>query len=222
MDVTEVLADLLAEQEALDVIVAPLTAEQLALPTPSPRWTVADQLAHLTYFDRNAALAIEDPEAFPATITALLEAAGGGDEAVDEFVLGAWRRLPPAELVAAWREGRAQLAAAAATLANDTRIAWYGPSMGAKSFLTARLMEVWAHGQDIVDTVAPTARPPTASATSPSSGTSPGSGPTSTAAWRRPRATWPSPSPRPRATCGPGARRSAATAGARRATSASS
>ena len=25
--------------------------------------------------------------------------------------------------------------------------------MGAKSFLTARLMEVWAHGQDIVDTV---------------------------------------------------------------------
>lgn len=153
MDVTEVTADLIAEQEALDAIVAPLTAEQLALPTPSPRWTVADQLAHLTYFDRNAALAIEDPEAFPATITALLEAAGGGDEAVDEFVLGAWRRLPPAELVAAWREGRAQLAAAAATLANDTRIAWYGPSMGAKSFLTARLMEVWAHGQDIVDTV---------------------------------------------------------------------
>ncbi len=25
--------------------------------------------------------------------------------------------------------------------------------MGAKSFLTARLMEVWAHGQDIVDTI---------------------------------------------------------------------
>mgnify|MGYP002684818683 CR=1 FL=1 len=46
MDVTEVLTDLLAEQEALDVIVAPLGAEQLALATPSPRWTVADQLAH--------------------------------------------------------------------------------------------------------------------------------------------------------------------------------
>ncbi|MBX3284254.1 MAG: TIGR03084 family protein [Actinobacteria bacterium] len=153
MDVSEVLADLLAEQQALDDVVAPLTAEQLALPTPSPRWTVADQLAHLTYFDRNAALAITDPEAFPDTVAALFEAAGGGDEGVDEFVLGAWRRLPPAELLAAWREGRRQLADAAATLANDTRIAWYGPSMGSKSFLTARLMEVWAHGQDIVDTV---------------------------------------------------------------------
>ncbi len=44
-------------------------------------------------------------------------------------------------------------AAAASTFDNDTRIAWYGPSMGSKSFLTARLMEAWAHGQDIVDAV---------------------------------------------------------------------
>lgn len=160
MDVSEVLADLIAEQEALDAVVAPLTAEQLALPTPSPRWTVADQLAHLTYFDGNAALAITDPDAFPATITALLESAAGGEEGMDDFTLGAWRSLPPAELLVAWRGNRALLAEAAATLANDTRIAWYGPSMGSKSFLTARLMEVWAHGQDIVDTVGAT-RPAT-------------------------------------------------------------
>jgi uncharacterized protein (TIGR03084 family) len=29
---------------------------------------------------------------------------------------------------------------------------WYGPPMAARSFITARLMETWAHGQDIVDT----------------------------------------------------------------------
>lgn len=151
MDVSEVRADLIAEQEALDAVVADITAEQLALPTPSPRWTVADQLAHLTYFDRNAALAIADPEAFPATVHALIESAAGGDEGMDAFTLGAWRHLPPDELLAAWRAGRQELADVSATLANDTRIAWYGPSMGSKSFLTARLMEVWAHGQDIVD-----------------------------------------------------------------------
>lgn len=153
MHASEVLADLLAEQEALDAVVAPLTAEQFALPTPSPRWTVADQLAHLTYFDGTAAQAITDPEGFTASIHALLESARGGDEGMDEFTLGAWRHLPPAELLAAWRANRATLAEAAATLADDTRVAWYGPSMGAKSFLTARLMEVWAHGQDIVDAV---------------------------------------------------------------------
>ena len=36
-------------------------------------------------------------------------------------------------------------------LADDIRIPWYGPAMGAKSFLTARLMETWAHGQDVMD-----------------------------------------------------------------------
>lgn len=153
MDVTEVTADLQAEQEALDAVVAALSAEQLAQPTPSPRWTVADQIAHLTYFDGTATLAVTDPEAFTASIHALLEAAVGGDEALDEFTLGRWRHLPPDELIAAWRANRALLGEAAGTLANDTRVAWYGPSMGSKSFLTARLMEVWAHGQDIVDAV---------------------------------------------------------------------
>lgn len=34
------------------------------------------------------------------------------------------------------------------------RLPWYGPSMSAKSFATARLMETWAHGQDVADTLA--------------------------------------------------------------------
>jgi uncharacterized protein (TIGR03084 family) len=152
MDVTEVLADLRAEQQALDDIVAELDANQWQLPTPSPGWTVADQIGHLTYFDRNAALAVTDPDAFQDAMHALL-GSGGGDTSADDMTLGPYRAMSPDELLAAWRSGREELAAAAATLQNDTRIAWYGPSMGSKSFLTARLMEAWAHGQDIVDTV---------------------------------------------------------------------
>jgi len=153
MDVTEVLADLRAEQQALDDIVADLDADRWQLPTPSPGWSVADQIGHLTYFDRNAALAITDPAAFQDAMHALL--ASGGDD----MTLGPYRAMSPDELLAAWRSGRAELAAAAATLANDTRIAWYGPSMGSKSFLTARLMEAWAHGQDVVDAVGATREP---------------------------------------------------------------
>jgi len=40
-------------------------------------------------------------------------------------------------------------------------VPWYGPSMAARSFITARLMETWAHGQDVVDAVGGD-RPPTA------------------------------------------------------------
>jgi len=31
------------------------------------------------------------------------------------------------------------------------RVPWYGPPMSPASFVTARLLETWAHGQDIVD-----------------------------------------------------------------------
>ncbi len=152
MDVSEVLDDLISEQEALDVVVSQLDDDQFALPTPSERWTVADQLGHLTYFDTTAALAINDAGAF-ADHKAELMSAFADALAVDDATLGEFRELSPAEQLIAWRHGRLDLEAAARTLANDTRVEWYGPSMGSKSFLTARLMEVWAHGQDVCDAV---------------------------------------------------------------------
>ena len=153
MDVADVLNDLVAEQGALDAVVAQLSDDQWAFPTPSPRWSVADQIGHLTYFDNNAALAITDADAFKLTMAALLDASARGDDTTDDFTFGPIRRMSPSEILEVWREGRAALTAAAASLTNDTRIEWYGPSMGAKSFLTARLMEIWAHGQDVCDTV---------------------------------------------------------------------
>ena len=157
MDINEVLDDLVAEQRALDAIIADLSDSQWALATPSPRWNVADQLGHLTFFDTMAALAINDSDAFQAHRTELV--GHFADQlAVDEFTLGGFRQLATADQLAAWRAHRDELEAAGRTLANDTRVEWYGPSMGSKSFLTARLMEVWAHGQDICDTVGATRR----------------------------------------------------------------
>jgi len=156
MDVAEVRADLLTEQEVLDDIVAALTPAQWDLATASPRWSVRDQIAHLTYFDNAAATAIADPEAFAELRDGLTAGAVDGDSSVDDLTLGAARTATPAEVLEAWRAGRRRLADAGATLGNDTRIEWYGPSMGSKSFLTARLMEVWAHGQDVIDAVGAT------------------------------------------------------------------
>jgi uncharacterized protein (TIGR03084 family) len=143
-DVREVAADLRAEQEALDALVAGLTGEQWGLATPSPGWSVADQIGHLTYFDAAAASAIADPPAFTASVEQLIAAD-------DRDALTLHRHLAPPELLEAWRANRRRLADASATLDDGTRVPWYGPSMGAKSFLTARLMECWAHGQDVAD-----------------------------------------------------------------------
>ncbi len=151
MHISQIREDLLQEQQDLDAIVADLPDGQWQLPTPSPRWNVADQIAHLTYFDIAAVIAITDPEAFQGLANELLEIHDGS--AADDYSLLKYREMSPRELLSTWRKGRTDLAAAAKDLGDKDRVIWYGPSMGSKSFLTARLMEVWAHGQDIVDTV---------------------------------------------------------------------
>jgi uncharacterized protein (TIGR03084 family) len=156
MTVSGVRQDLIDEQEALDAVVAPLSAEQWARASASPRWSVGDQIGHLTYFDGTAALAINDPEAFRTHRDDLVRNLSDAEL----VTLGASRAMSPAELVAAWRRNRETLAAAARMLIDGSRVEWYGPSMSAKSFLTARLMETWAHGQDVVDAIGGI-RPPT-------------------------------------------------------------
>jgi uncharacterized protein (TIGR03084 family) len=146
-DLHQVAADLRAEQGTLDGIVAGLATEQWRLATPSPGWTVADQIGHLTYYDRAAATAIEDPPAFKESMAELFADPGR----IDDLTLH--RHLSTPDLLDTWRATRRRLAQAAATLDDDRRVEWYGPSMSAKSFLTARLMECWAHGQDVADAV---------------------------------------------------------------------
>lgn len=148
--VADVVSDLADEHLDLDRVLEPLDADQWDLPTASVGWTVADQVGHLCYFDRSAALAITDAEAFKRHVSDLLEGllSNGADSLLEES-----RSLSPPEQLRAWREGRSRLIEAASVLDDDTRLAWYGPDMSAKSFLTARLMETWAHGLDACSAV---------------------------------------------------------------------
>ncbi len=117
---------------------------------------------HLCYFDGAAALAVRDPDGFAAEARRLVEASLVSETSGDDFTLGDFRALDPARRLQRWRSNRRELAEAAGTLGERDRISWYGPSMGAKSFVTARLMEAWAQGCDVCDTVgasrAPTGR----------------------------------------------------------------
>jgi len=146
-DLASITADLRAEQESLDAVVAELPPERWDTPTASPGWSVRDQIGHLTYFDGTATLAITDEARFQASIESLMSA---GDR-MDAMTL--FRELTPRELLSTWRTNRAALLDAAEGLVDGQRVPWYGPSMSAKSFLTARLMECWAHGTDVVDAV---------------------------------------------------------------------
>ena len=153
MNLADLLEDLLDEQASLDEIVAPLNDRDWDLPTPSPRWSVTDQIGHLCYFDGAAAQAIRDPESFSSEARRMMEASLVSETSGDDFTLGEFRTLSVGDRLERWRSNRRTLAEAAGTLGERDRVSWYGPSMGAKSFVTARLMEVWAHGTDVCDTV---------------------------------------------------------------------
>ena len=145
--------DLSAEHAELDALVAELTDPQWSTATPSPGWTIRDQISHLWFFDQRALLALTDHEAFAADVQWLI-ANGGTDASVD-----AGRLLEAAELVRRWRDDRQRLLDVAIAVDPSARIPWYGPPMAARSFITARLMETWAHGQDVADALGASRRP---------------------------------------------------------------
>ncbi len=146
-DLDRVRVDLASEQAALDAIVVGASDGEWHRATPSPGWNVADQIAHLAYFDESAALAASDPDGFAAHRDDLI--AGAIELGVDEFTLRPFRSLAPKDVLASWRGARADLAGATASLDEQQRLPWYGPTMSARSFLAARLMETWAHGTDV-------------------------------------------------------------------------
>nr|WP_239091653.1 TIGR03084 family metal-binding protein [Streptomyces sp. SID14478] len=143
-----VFDDLRDESEQLDRLVAELEGRAWSTPTPAARWTVAHQIAHLAWTDHAALLAMGDPDAFAGEVEKALAAP---ESFVDDGA-GAGVAQGPAALLAQWRDGRAELQkvlrGAAAT---KTKFPWYGPPMSAASMATGRLMETWAHGQDVAD-----------------------------------------------------------------------
>ena len=64
------VADLRAESDELDALVADLPAERWAEPTPAPGWTIAHQIAHLLWTDRVALTAVTDEAGFAAVLEA--------------------------------------------------------------------------------------------------------------------------------------------------------
>jgi uncharacterized protein (TIGR03084 family) len=147
VSIEQLLADLEAETAVFRSWIDPLPDSEWARPTPAVGWTIADQVSHLAYFDDMAVLAATDPDTFRA---GLAEAVAD----VDGFtarIAAENRSKTPAQLRDWFATARTALLATFATVDPKTRLPWYGPDMSATSAVTARIMETWAHGQDVAD-----------------------------------------------------------------------
>jgi uncharacterized protein (TIGR03084 family) len=154
-DMPALTADHAAESAELDAVLDGLDPGQWETPTPAAGWRVRDQVTHLARLDQAAVTAACDPDRFREEVAALGDAVG---EFVDR-VAAEHRGMPPAEVLTWFRRARSRYLEVFSALAPGTRLPWYGPPMSAASSVTARLMETWAHGQDVVDAVGGTRRP---------------------------------------------------------------
>ena len=143
----EICADLAMEQQELDAFVADLDEDGWNTETPAEGWTIKDQIRHLAYFDDRARLAATDPEAFKAYLQKSMQDL----ESYLKHLENTGKDLSGAETLEWWRKESQALVAAISPMDRKTRLPWYGPDMSVMSSATARLMETWAHGQDIVD-----------------------------------------------------------------------
>ncbi len=141
------LTDLTAEHDALAALLAGRPDHDWSAPTPAPGWTVRDQIAHLAHFDGVTALCVGEPEKFVALRDSLEDLQSYVDD------IGAVHAdRPGAQMLAWWNDEHRRLRAAAEAADPAVRVPWFGPSMSLASKLTARIMETWAHGQDVADT----------------------------------------------------------------------
>ncbi len=144
----EVLADLSAEGDQLDALVAALpdTAERgWRTPTPAAGWDVAHQVAHLAWTDEVAVAAAAGGAGWAAVLRA-----AGHDGYVDTAAARV-AAVPAGELLVRWRTARAALPPVLRRVPSGGRLPWFGPPMSATSMATARFMETWAHGQDVAE-----------------------------------------------------------------------
>ncbi len=141
-------ADFVEESETLHTALAPLSDADFRRPTQFKGWTIDDVLVHLHFWNRAADLSAADENAFNALMARLM----------GNLQTGSLRSFENAEipergttLRALWIAQARDMGTRWADMDPKRRLPWAGPSMSARSSITARQMETWAHGFEVFD-----------------------------------------------------------------------
>jgi uncharacterized protein (TIGR03084 family) len=147
VDMRALADDLAAETAVLRDLVAGLDETAWRGPTPAPGWTISDQVSHLAFFDDAAIQSATDPEGFAAET----ERGVTVGKLTPDTIADRYRALTGVEVLAWFDSSRRRLITVFAGLDPALRLPWFGLPMSAASAFTARIMETWAHGQDVAD-----------------------------------------------------------------------
>jgi uncharacterized protein (TIGR03084 family) len=143
-DLAALVDDLEAEQRSLADAVRDLDDDEWLSPTPSWQWDVRDTIAHLADTD---AVAVDTAIGGPRPLNVAAAASASAEDTTYRGVLRG-RRLRGVDVLAWWQDVASAERKVLRGLDPGVRVPW-GIGMGATAFVTARLMETWAHGLDV-------------------------------------------------------------------------
>lgn len=113
-------------------------------------WTINDVVGHIYMFNVAARLTLDDEHEYGRFIKAVYDGLGRGEKLVD--IQKPWLgTLAGRDLLSAWWEDAQKLFESYKDADVARRVKWIGPDMSARSCITARQMETWAHGQEVFD-----------------------------------------------------------------------
>lgn len=139
--------DFSAESQALYDLLDGVASNTYTEPTLFKSWTINTVLEHLCFWNEMAGLQITDEAELVVRMTAIGNHKGGMRGFEQDFFAG----FSGPALRDRWYAEMHATAKLYAEADPKRRLKWAGPDMSARSSITARLMETWAHGQEIYD-----------------------------------------------------------------------
>lgn len=144
-DTATVIADLEAEQDAIEAMIAPLDADGLLQPSSASGWSIADVVLHLAQSEESVVAAITgDPVRPPFPVEGTTT-----DEIIENWVRA--ERGDPIETRDRWRDARRMAVDALRAADPEQRYPWIAATLRPGALATTRLAEHWAHALDIAE-----------------------------------------------------------------------
>lgn len=140
--------DFLEESEILYKLLKVLNEDDFERPTLFKDWTINDILVHLHFWNLNAHASLNEPQKFDGMMERFYAAIQSGKLRPYENKVIEERGH---ELLKIWYELSQNICKDFSQVDPKLRVKWAGPDMSARTCISARQMEVWAHGQAVFD-----------------------------------------------------------------------
>ena len=142
--------DFREESEALYQLLKPLKDEDFQQVTQFKGWTINDVIGHLHMWNWAADLSLNDSDGFDKLLASIIEELSSGGT-LRNFESKWLDGLKNRELLEKWRSFYIEMSGRFEVADPKKRVKWAGPDMSVRSSIGARLMETWAHGQEVYD-----------------------------------------------------------------------